>query len=92
MKKRKSVSKRTFTKKVVAFALVMGCIGGILPYILSFFDKSPVESLGVVWVTEVFAVVVVYCCKSYFETKQEQKQQLDEYKATMRYEGTEEEP
>ena len=78
---------KTFTKKAVTFALIVGAVGGLLPFVLSYFEREPVESLGIAWVTEVFAVVIVYCCKSYFETKQEHKQMLENYKEGM-YDGT----
>lgn len=70
---------KTFTKKAVTFSLILGALGGMTPFILSFFGKESVDALGIAWVTEVFAVVIVYCCKSYFETKAEKKQELEEW-------------
>lgn len=50
-----------------------------MPFLLAFFGHEAAESLGIAWVTEVFAVIIVYCCKSYFETKQEKKQKLENF-------------
>lgn len=72
--------KWTYTKIMVPIMLIIGVIGGFMPFILAAFDKESSESLGMTWVTEVVAVVLGYLCKSYFETKQEGIQSLEEYK------------
>lgn len=71
----------TMTKVLVPALLMTGVIGGFLPYILSALDKEPVSEMGVAWVTEIVAVIIGYLCKSYFETKQEAVQALEDYKA-----------
>ena len=73
--------KKTFTKKAVKALLIIGVINGMLPFVLSFFDKEPVYEMGVAWVTEIVAVILGYLCKSYFETKQQRKQDLEDFKA-----------
>ena len=77
----KTEKKWTMTKKLVVVLLIIGVAGGYMPFILAAFDKEPSTDMGIAWVTEVVAVVLGYLCKAYFETKQEAKQALDEYKA-----------
>lgn len=77
----KGKTKWTMTKKLVVVLLSIGVAGGYMPFILAAFDKEPSTDMGIAWVTEVVAVVLGYLCKAYFETKQEAKQALDEYKA-----------
>ena len=72
--------KRTYTKKAVKWLLVLGCINGTLPFVLSAFGRDPVSDMGIAWVTEVVAVILGYLCKAYFETKQQRKQDLEDYK------------
>lgn len=72
--------RKTFTKRAVTALLFIGVINGTIPYILSAFGKVPPEALGVAWITEIVAVITGYLCKSYFETKQERKQDLEDYK------------
>lgn len=74
-------SRRTYTKKAVKALLILGVINGTLPYVLSFFGKEPVAEMGIAWVTEIVAVILGYLCKSYFETKAQRKQDLEDYKA-----------
>lgn len=80
------MNKRTFTKKAVKCLLILGCINGTLPFILSAFGRDPVSDMGIAWVTEIVGVALGYMCKAYFETKQERKQDLEDYKARRRYE------
>lgn len=81
MIKKKTDNKRTFTKKAVKFLLIVGVINSEIPYILSAFDKDPVEALAIAWITEIVAVIGGYMVKSYFETKQERKQNHEDYLA-----------
>ncbi len=83
--KRRKTPENTYTKRKVTFLLYVGVIGAFLPYILSMFDKDPVEAIGLAWITEIVAVILGYLTKSYHETKQEKKQDLDDFKAAMRY-------
>lgn len=69
----------TFTKKAVKALLIIGVINAEIPFILSAYSKDPVEALGIAWITEIVAVILGYMCKAYFETKQERKQNLDDF-------------
>ena len=73
-------NRRTYTKRAVKALLIVGVINGSVPYILSAFGREPVSDLGIAWVTGVVAVMVGYMGKSYFETKQERKQDFEELK------------
>ena len=81
MRSTKRTNKRTYTKRAVTALLVIGVVNGSLPYVLSLLGKEPVVEIGVAWITEIVAVIVGYLCKSYFETKQERKQDLEDFKA-----------
>lgn len=72
----------TFTKQKVSFLLFVGVIGAFIPYILSAFDRNPVEAIGLAWITEIVAVILGYLIKSFNETKEEEKKRLEWYKAT----------
>ena len=78
--KRHRENRRTYTKRAVKALLIVGVINGSVPYILSAFGREPVSDLGIAWVTGVVAVMVGYMGKSYFETKQERKQDFEELK------------
>lgn len=83
----KKTDKRTYTKRAVKVLLVIGVVNGSLPYVLSFFGKEPVQEMGIAWVTEIVAVILGYLCKSYFETKAQRKQDLED----ARFEAEQEE-
>ena len=53
---RRKRSRVTWTKAITRILLIIGVIGGLLPYVLSLLDKQPVESMGIAWVTEIVAV------------------------------------
>lgn len=64
--------KTTFTKKAMSLILIVALIDMQLPFILAFMDKPQIaEDLGKIIVVEIIGVFLVYCCKSFFETKEE---------------------
>lgn len=71
--------RNTFTKRAVKALLIIGVINTEIPYILAAFGKETNEALAIAWITEILAVMVTYMCKSYFETKQERKQDLEDF-------------
>lgn len=73
-------NRRTYTKRAVKALLIIGVVNGTMPFILSFFGKEPTAELGIAWITEIVAVILGYMAKAYFETKQERKQDLEDYK------------
>lgn len=72
-------NRRTYTKRAVKAVLIIGVTNGSIPYVLSAFGREPVSDLGIAWVTGVVAVMVGYMGKAYFETKQERKQDLEDF-------------
>lgn len=85
--KKKNTKRTTFTKKWINTLLVVAVIDLQLPFILAFLGRDEIaESLAIAIVTEIVGVISGYMCKSYFETKQEKKQALDEKKFTKKYE------
>lgn len=47
------------------------------PFILAFLGRENIaEELGKVIVTEIIGVFLVYCAKSFFETKEEKRNEL----------------
>ena len=71
------------TKKLVKAVVIVSMINGTIPYILSLLGRDPVAELGICWVGSILATVVTYCTKAYFETKQEKKQELENFMAGM---------
>lgn len=78
--------KKTFTKVAVKALLIIGVIDANIPFLLAFLEKDPCREIGLAFITEIVAVILGYMCKSYFETKQEKRQELAEYNAGMREE------
>lgn len=76
-------NRRTYTKRAVKALLIIGVISAEVPFVLSFLGKEPTAELGIAWITEIVAVILGYMAKAYFETKQERKQNLEDYKANM---------
>lgn len=72
------MDKRTYTKVAVRWLLVLGCVNGTLPFVLSAFGREPVSDMGIAWVTEIVAVILGYLAKSYFETRSQRKQDLED--------------
>lgn len=74
-RERKRASKNmTFSKTWVSRLLWLGCIWITLSYILAFFDKIQIaETLSGTVASVIIAVILGYLCKSFFETKEEEK-------------------
>ena len=76
---RRRRDRNTFTKRAVKALLVIGIINSEIPYILAAFGKETGEAIALAWITEIVGVMGAYMCKSYFETKQERKQDLEDF-------------
>ena len=73
--------KTTFTKKAMKAILIISLIDMQFPFILAFFGKEQIaETLGGIIVTEIIGVFAVYCLKSFFETKEEKKNEMEKFK------------
>lgn len=68
---------QTFTKKIVAIILMVALIDMQFPFILAFVGSEQIaEDLGKIIVVEIIGVVLVYCLKSFFETREEENNKL----------------
>lgn len=81
MATKKKMNKRTYTKILVKWILIVSVINGTIPYILALLGKEPVAELGGIWVGSILLTVVTYCTKSYFETRSQRKQDLEDFQA-----------
>lgn len=79
--------KRTLTKKLTRNLLIVGTIGGFMPYILSVFEREPVEQLGIAWVSGVVGIVLGYFVRGYKDTKAECEHDLSEREFERRIDG-----
>lgn len=80
---RKRKNKVTYTKKWVTILLSSGLAGGMMPYILAAFGLEGYEELGERWVECILGVGLGYFLKSFFETRQEKKQRLEDWQAGL---------
>lgn len=79
MKKRKRIKKTQYTKKAMTSILVVALFDMQLPFLLAFLGREQIaEELGKVIALEIVGCFLVYCCKSFFETKEEQKGQTND--------------
>lgn len=69
----------TFTKKMMKQIIFVALIDLQLPFVLAFLGKEQIaETLGITIVTEIIGVFLVYCAKSFFETREAEKVRLAE--------------
>ena len=76
--KRKHDERRTYTKKAVKALLIVGVLNVEIPYLLAYLGREPCTELAIAWITEIVAVILGYLCKAYFETKEQEKNKLQE--------------
>lgn len=68
MDENKKSSARTTTKFIVWFCLINGCLWVWCSYVLAWFGRTDIaEGLSKVAITDIVAVVLIYCLKSLFE-------------------------
>ena len=81
---RKRNNKKTITKKWMDIIMTIAIIDMQLPFILAFMNKESIaETLGVTIVTEIIAVFLVYCAKSFFETRESEKIRIKEQELNL---------
>ena len=72
---------KTFTKKAMKWIIAVALIDLQFPFILAFLDKTQIaETLGGLIVTEIIGIFLVYCAKSFFETRESERVRLQEEK------------
>lgn len=71
----------TYTKKMMTRIVTVALIDMQFPFVLALLGKDQIaETLGGLIVTEIVGVFLVYCMKSYFETKESEKIRMKEMK------------
>ena len=69
----------TYTKKMMTRIIYVALIDMQCPFLLALLGREQIaETLGGLIVTEIIGVFLVYCAKSFFETKEEQRMRLQE--------------
>lgn len=69
----------TYTKKMMTRIINVALIDMQFPFLLALLGRDQIaETLGGLIVTEIIGVFLVYCAKSYFETKEEQRVRIEE--------------
>ena len=72
MANKKRKAKIQYTKKAMTCILIVALFDLQIPYVLSFIGKeNTLEDLSKTVVIEIIGVFLVYCVKSFFETKEE---------------------
>ena len=78
-KKPQRGSRKTYTKKMMSRIITVALIDMQLPFILAYLGKTNIaETLGGLIVTEIIGVFLVYCAKSFFETRESEKIRIAE--------------
>lgn len=77
--KKRATNFKTFTKQWVARLMYLAVIDLQISYILAFLGRENIaEELSKVIVLEIVGVMVGYFCKSFFETREEEKNRVQE--------------
>lgn len=75
--KPKSSYQNTYTKKMMTRIITVALIDMQFPFLLALIGRQEIaETLGGLIVTEIIGVFLVYCVKSFFETKESEKTRL----------------
>ncbi len=71
----------TYTKKMMSRIINIALFDMQLPFVLALLGRSDIaETLGGIIVSEVIGVFLVYCAKSFFETRESEKVRMEEMK------------
>ncbi len=72
---------RTYTKKMMGRIIGVALADIQFPFVLALLGREQIaETLGGLIVTEIIGVFLVYCAKSFFETREEEKVRMLEEK------------
>lgn len=72
----------TYTKKMMTRIITVALIDMQFPFLLAFLGRQEIaETMGGLLITEIIGVFLVYCAKSFFETKESEKTRLHEMQA-----------
>lgn len=69
----------TYTKKMMNRIINVALVDMQFPFLLALLGKDNIaETMGGLIITEIIGVFLVYCAKSFFETKESEKIRLQE--------------
>lgn len=72
-------TRRTYTKNMMNRIITVALIDMQFPFVLALLGREQIaETMGGLIVTEIVGVFLVYCAKSFFETKESEKIRLKE--------------
>lgn len=78
--------RNTYTKRILNRIITIALIDIQFPFILALLGKDQIaETMGGLIVTEIVGVFLVYCLKSFFETKESEKVRLKEKQIGNRF-------
>lgn len=81
----------TYTKKMMGCIVFVALFDMQLPFVLAFLGKEQIaETMGGLIVTEIVGVFLVYCLKSFFETKESEKNRILENQTSKQNSESEE--
>lgn len=82
----------TYTKKIMTRVITVALMDMQFPFILALLGREQIaETMGGLIVTEIVGVFLVYCLKSFFETKEAEKNRIIEQRMQTEPEGSERE-
>lgn len=79
--------KTTYTKRIMTLIVIISLIDLQLPFVLAFLGREQIaETLGGIIVTEIIGIFLVYCAKSFFETRESENVRMAEEKLRLKEE------
>lgn len=79
--------KTTYTKRIMTLIVIISLIDLQLPFVLAFLGREQIaETLGGIIVTEIIGIFLVYCAKSFFETRESENIRMAEEKLRLKEE------
>ena len=77
----------TYTKRIMTLIVIISLIDLQLPFVLAFLGREQIaETLGGIIVTEIIGIFLVYCAKSFFETRESENVRMAEEKLRLKEE------
>lgn len=86
--KPKNSRQRTYTKKMMNRIITVALVDMQFPFVLALLGREQIaETMGGLIVTEIVGVFLVYCAKSFFETRESEKIRIQEIQLAEDEEG-----
>lgn len=72
-------TRRTYTKNMMNRIITVALVDMQFPFILALLGREQIaETMGGLIVTEIVGVFLIYCAKSFFETRESEKIRIQE--------------